>query len=545
MFATFELCADVLIKVPPVRRHRRTVTGCLQCRKRKKKCDERAPVCTSCVKTGSDCSLAQVLSSLEGLCSPSSTSPRSSRQASPASSARGTVIEWDSNAQSVVTFFKDPEFLSLSKKAGSDMLLPADRQEIATQMTQLLLELRAARSSPLYTTIESPFYKIFRRPEEQRSLQSLTTQFHPMVTLSYTDPDRSILANGLPLIAEYRSIRSVFIACGLALVFRLSGKPADQQAALRYYSETMDNMSKDLMSLPLEANLSVVLLLLMFEDISSESNHRKLVHLKGAQTLISTAIKKDKLGSPHMVLLLEAYIFHVVTSALIGGLSWASTVPDDHVSNLLEILRTSTEKVLPGPLWAMGAILGVSQDLFDIAFRISQLRRRLPLQADDQLKAAQLQQQLMNWSAPVSSPEDGSSPQPPLEMILTAELYRLACQLILAKTFHPSLTSADKYARGIVQSSVTIMQQMPKCDFDTFFLHWPVMILGSGAVTTGEQTVFRGFYEREMQLGGFGSLIMVDSLLKHAWSYDHNLQREIGLDAILKIDYRDNDAFSI
>ena len=119
-------------------------------------------------------------------------------------------------------------------------------------------------TSFLNISLESPLMKIFGQPAERKALQGLLERFDPL-TSTCTSPDLSILSQGLPLAVEYPGVKAAFIACGLAILFRVSCSKEDHQSAIMYYNKAVNTVASHLMSFPAEANLSAVLLLHIFE----------------------------------------------------------------------------------------------------------------------------------------------------------------------------------------------------------------------------------------------------------------------------------------
>lgn len=230
-----------------------------------------------------------------------------------------------------------------------------------------------------------------------------------------------------------------------------------------------------------------------------------------------------------MNLLLEAYIYHVVISGIFSGIA-SPSLPDNHVSEHLHLISKSFRKLSPGPLWTLNAILGLSHDLFDIAFRISQLRRRMPLRGPDLFKASELEDRLGEWE--ITATFDGRR-EPPLEMVVAANLYHLACLLLLHKLQNPRLISSDLFSRTIVLKAVEFIEQLPQTGTHVFVLMWPLLVVGSAAVIEDHRAIFRSPFERA---NGFGHAVQVARLLQYAWSFDDSLGRDLGLDVLFRED---------
>jgi hypothetical protein len=181
-----------------------------------------------------------------------------------------------------------------------------------------------------------------------------------------------------------------------------------------------------------------------------------VAHIHGLLAVLPMVIPLGLPSTVHQHLMLESCIF---TLAMSTRPPFATAVyqnlPDTIISSMLKALEKRSQELWPGPLWRNSALLGMSQDLFDIAFRLAQLRRRLPLDIMDQFKLAKLDVRLTSWRVP----ELGS---PPIGLKLTATLFHLACSLFFYKISQPSLQSHDNLVvRPIMQKAIEVVAQMP------------------------------------------------------------------------------------
>jgi hypothetical protein len=239
-------------------------------------------------------------------------------------------------------------------------------------------------------------------------------------------------------------------------------------------------------------------------------------------------------GSPSTVqqhLLLELCIFTVVMSTRPPfATAVYQRLPDTTVSSLLKASEKCSQELWPGPLWRTSALLGISQELFDIAFRLAQLRRRLPLDITDQFKLAKLDVRLTLWRAP----ELGS---PPIGLKLTATLFHLACSLFCYKISQPSLQADNLLVRPIMQKAIEILAQIPIAQLAAPVMAWPVLILSFGAWTDREKKALRSPFEYQESYYGMGNATKALGLMEFIWTLDGSKEGVATLDGLISDKY--------
>ncbi|KAH6670503.1 fungal-specific transcription factor domain-containing protein [Halenospora varia] len=542
MFANFEVCRAGLVRAEIKAKRPRVTTGCLECRRRKKKCDEVLPICSGCMRKGDPfnpvCTRAPSqyppLPLTEG---ETQTLWLSEQSQSPSTETVTPNVDLSTPSWSSFSQQLQPEGGPPGEMAQART--PSDQGDTAqARFASLSPKKHHKRARVLGSTIspqpslEAPLLKIFSHPHERRALESLIERFEPLTISTYTSPSLSILAQGLPLAVEYPVVKSAFVACGLAVLFRVSFSQDDYELSVKYYNKAVNTVASQLMSIPTEPNLSTVLLLHIFEEILCDTNFPEYIHMSGARSLVTTFSQAPP-STVHQLLLLEAYIYHVVISSIFNGIT-SDPLPDDHISELLQILADSSQRMCIGPIWKTSAIIGSAHEVFEYAFRISRLRRRLPLQGPDLEEASRLMD-LLYLSKPDSLCTSHQS-CPPAEMTLTTSLYTLACILILSKLLVPTLSSSSPLPRTIISRALTIYTQLPEAELTRPMLMWPSIILGCAAVGPEERKVFCTPFEESMRQKGLGSAVQSYRLLRRAWEVDCVLGRALGLDILLRDD---------
>ncbi|KAH8674566.1 fungal-specific transcription factor domain-containing protein [Tricladium varicosporioides] len=544
MFANFEVCRAGLVRAEIKAKRPRVTTGCLECRRRKKKCDEVLPICSRCKRKGDPLNLVctRTLSQHPYLpLAEAETQTPWLNEQSQFPSAGSVIPNVDISSLEWSSFGRRPQLEGPPREVAQVKSLPDQGDTAQECFSSLPTKKCHTRARALWSTsspqpsLEAPLLKIFSHPHERRALESLIERFEPLTISTYTNPELSILAQGLPLAVEYPVVKSAFVACGLAVLFRVSFSQDDYELSMRYYNKAVNTVVSQLLSIPAEPNLSTVLLLHIFEEILCDTNLPEWVHMTGARSLV-TSFSRTPPSTVHQLLLLEAYIYHVVISSIFNDTT-SDSLPDDYISELLQILSNSSQCICAGPIWKTSAIIGSAHEVFDYVFRISQLRRRLPLQGPDLEEASRLMDILHISKLPVlGSLNSHLQLGPPAEMILTTHLYTLACVLILSKLLDLTLSSFSPLSRNIISRALTIYAQLPEAELPRPILMWPSIILGCAAVSQEERKIFCKPFEESIKQKGLGSAVQSYTFLKRAWEVDCTLGRALGLDVLLRED---------
>ena len=208
------------------------------------------------------------------------------------------------------------------------------------------------------------------------------------------------------------------------------------------------------------------------------------------------------------------------------------------MSDILDTLYCELPISIPNLLWQESTLLGVSHRLFDIMFRTSLLRRRLPLIDSDRDKASRLKDELQDWhwSKTCDNSIATSDVEPPEGMLLTAALYRLACLLLVEKVMDTSIQSIHHIARAIVIQASQVICQIPADDLERSIHSWPLLILGFAAVTGWERALFSAPFEQAEGSLRFGHAAQAYDLLQRSWFSHDEAGQVLGLNTLLRDD---------
>jgi hypothetical protein len=262
-----------------------------------------------------------------------------------------------------------------------------------------------------------------------------------------------------------------------------------------------------------------------------QSSTPSQAHIHGLLALLQKVFPRGLPSTVHQHLLLEACIFTLVMSTRPPFTTAVyQSLPDGTVSGLLKVLEKSSQQLWPGPLWKTSGLLGISQELFDTAFRLAQLRRRLPLESRDELRLAKLGVRLKSWRVL----ETGS---PPIGLKLTGTLYHLACSLFFHKLSRPSLKADHPLVREIMQKVVEVTAQISTSQLAAPVMAWPVLILAFGAWADQEKEALRSPFQYQESYYGMGNATRVLGLLEFIWSLDGSNGGLTTLDGLISDEY--------
>ncbi|KAG4441702.1 hypothetical protein IFR05_002836 [Cadophora sp. M221] len=536
MFANFEVCKAGLVSATPSRRYQRTSTGCLQCRQRKKKCDERQPRCSSCLKYGTTCqrgpdskSHSRVSSSSGLLGGSSPPSPSDALARSPSSVFSTDSMDSHGSVSSKLVPFDSTYPLASSARIADTLV--QDKQWNGF----------GAASLSMGSNVRSLELVAFNLASEHRVLDFILEKIEVLIMPRYVSPKLSILYIALPLAVASPAMKNALMACGFALLSQNSLGTEDSIQAKSYQCKALNDLAGNLLEGLEEQNLATILLLHLFEKITCDSVHSKRLHLLGANDFINSS-QKGATGRPaptrHHIQLIEACTYHIALSSTFSGIS-LPPFHTNHVSKLLDLLRNSSED--PRNMWKDSSLIGVAHDMLDAIFRSSLLLRQMPLTIPNLQYAQELRVMVFNWRW--DSPEGHIIEQggetelsPPESMVKTGELYRLACLLLLEKILEPSLRSSDQVPRSLVTEFCQIIRQLSPEDTKQSVHLWPLLIMGTAAQTQSERELFLAPLQHTPNTFGFGNRTQGCTFLIRSWGLGEGSDGALGLDILLRDD---------
>ena len=240
---------------------------------------------------------------------------------------------------------------------------------------------------------------------------------------------------------------------------------------------------------------------------------------------------------------LEEYIFQSAIASTFTPIKDTNGTRYEHLEDLLQHLVGNQQTHQFWRDWRESAILGVSHDLFNCIFKLSYLRRKVPLQGDNLIEAIRICSQLQAWR-PLSVTtliglDDVTHSVPPWEMIIMSRLYHTATMIYVNKILDPTLSTSQPVVREMVGRGQRILQDVPDHKWQqASVLIWPLLILGISAISPEERECFYRPLEYLLLATNLGCVKPVLSLLGYSWNlYPKGPTGEcLGLDILFRDD---------
>lgn len=256
------------------------------------------------------------------------------------------------------------------------------------------------------------------------------------------------------------------------------------------------------------------------------------MHLAGASELISLMIDHPWTTATRLQrMMIEVFLYRAAVSSTFNSTS----SNDACIDRLTNFLQNPLRTVHGSNTNPCSTILGVPGEVFTNVVALSSLRRCMPLQPADQIRAVRIYSRLQAYLA---SPVQGfDRPSTPLQSALTGELYCLASLLFLEKILRPNLQPYDTKARAIIERALILWGKFA-ANFKSPVMKWPLVILGCGAIEEAERSVFRRPFEILVS-SGVGRAQSVLKLFDQAWGLSLSGRSNIeslGLNVLLRSD---------
>lgn len=274
---------------------------------------------------------------------------------------------------------------------------------------------------------------------------------------------------------------------------------------------------------------------------SDEDATMRSAHLSGAHNLVRASMMDRPPSSTHELLLLEAYSYRTSVSRLFQPFP---SLPYDHIERLYQAMCSpGSPRQDMVTSWRKCPWAGMSAPLFDMAFKLSWLRDRLPLHGNDLVQAVSLANRIADWRPPVSAPEDlfdvdaGTADIFMMKNLLAAKAFWYACLLISYKLLNPATGPFDPQPLALSRQGYKVLQQLVRMQSGSALVLWPITVLGTAAVTQEEQSAFLNVIGACAAKAGPGSIQRVTQFLHWAWAPDASLGAGfLGTDIFLRAD---------
>lgn len=340
--------------------------------------------------------------------------------------------------------------------------------------------------------------------------------------------DLSILKLCLPIIVQNPPLLHAWVSCGAMATSGSS--PSQRQRGLVHYHHAIRGLSNvlqnDCFTDP-EWKLSTVLLLHIFEEYQVPDDYTAPVtHLKGVHHLLRLSLQSTQTNpcSVHSLLLTEGVIFRTVVNSIFQP---EPSLPFDHVEQLLIYLSTA-KRHLGQASWRSSPWIGVAGDLFDIAFKLSWLRQRIPLDEACRGLLVRLQERLE--SCPLS--DLATKSDLPGDVVETARLFHMGCTLLFLFIEHTSVTFSLSTIANSDSRLFPPFYVPPNLALDArsrlsnlaasrtlCVTHlWPLILFAISASTEADQAIYTDILKQCSWNCGQGTIARIKRLLFHTWN---------------------------
>ncbi|KAF5989726.1 hypothetical protein FBULB1_729 [Fusarium bulbicola] len=478
MFAQFELYSGGWVHAEERVKHRRSPGGCIPCRNRRKKCDERRPTCDGC-------------------------------------SSRRVACNWRSNDER-----RSQKLLS---RAGERSLSPRDSNDETNPPEapndELILRNGSRLSSPIHIDNIGAFSECFQGLPSC-SITGLLEVLDQATSRLDQGREFSMLAQGFEALANSRSMLHAWLACSAIIISQL--QPSWRIHALQQHSDALKQLrlsTRSEESLTQDSNIATVLLLHVFERFENSATD-SLTYLSVTAPLCLALDQSPQ--NTHQALVLETLVYHIAINSVFRP-SYLRNYHD--LSKIIALWSRSP--VLESDANFRGFVkAGLSAwlpiELFDILFKVSHLlHNRLSVAPNDmQARLRELRSRLnecqvgLGQMATVAAGQNFSSATYDTESFHIRSVYSLAIELLITKLETLSPGGGEP---PVINLCETALHHLARVRSDFTSLLWAITVLGTGITTTKSQNLIVLHVQAMNHFAGGRAVRSVVDFLYHAW----------------------------
>ncbi|KAB8230235.1 Zn(II)2Cys6 transcription factor [Aspergillus alliaceus] len=492
---------------PPRRRpaHLRTKTGCLTCRKRKKKCDETPGTCSNCARRWLPCEWPVNAHGTQKYPTTACPSPNRGDQSGRAPQRLGNdwhVVHYDFTADCAAgSLGTGNEILRLTCASPSSH---SDRTLTMHNSAPVILHSTpwTMHPSPAVTPASAPLFEFLKAVFLRQLVRPLA---HDTVIESAFQESLA-LATRTPFY-----MHSLLACCGTEIpVDDIDTQEHFQKLARVHYvkaiaglRESLDSGMSDVQN---TAIIRTSLMLCIYERSKPRLSRGVDAHILGLAQLIQLKFRHDnspsEFGSEADTaiarLMLEAFIFHATTS-----IPFQQTMEQpEPVEAALSIAESRLQKMFRWrvPIYPESPVLGAPPKLFVYAREIALMHERSSTEGVDIERCYELQDLLSQLG------EDFKEPQPLSEdnvvhsteddriftsfrtpLLLGPRLYIVVSKILLRHMTN-SLTPDSSLAELVCEGMYLVNQLDPLADYYAEYYGWPMVVLGTYTTDSTQRT---------------------------------------------------------
>ncbi|KAF2144891.1 uncharacterized protein K452DRAFT_305852 [Aplosporella prunicola CBS 121167] len=439
----------------------RTKTGCLTCRKRKKKCDERRPECQICSRL----SLACI---------------------------------WDDSPHEESC---NGEQSAAACRNGDDAR-PTARELLYLAATYAAQPAKALRATPG-----------LRNENEQKLFVYMAEEYMPMLVREYTDPTFADQSHVLTVALGDPCVMDSLLANACLFLASADESYSNNDAALKFYAKAVRGLRQNLQDLQVteadDALLISTTFLGLYEETINDTYYRPLLHYATTAQLLklqAPGLAQNSNSKTRQIFLrciAESTVYHITTRAIFE--------PEiDRLSNIFTWSEIEPflqlRAVADASDCANSPLLGSIPKIYYLVFETTRLTRRVPLETQDMNTAQAVLGEVTNIKAQIEQSvtqtpsSDGMSScevqeqREPEKDDHVSNFWILALKIALFKIIDPSTTVSNPMIQGLVKQGCDLLQapafaffvdgeiQLEAlwefCDM----ICWPLMVLGCAAL---------------------------------------------------------------
>ncbi|KAH7391296.1 fungal-specific transcription factor domain-containing protein [Cadophora sp. MPI-SDFR-AT-0126] len=470
----------------PTRPRLRAKTGCIGCRKQKKKCDEKKPSCLYCLHYKRECVWPTVFadgrngkrrSSLPNS-SPSPSSeppPPDSMTLTPSSPSRQT---------------EEPQNSSAVKHYNPQ-----------GQITWYPIELGDEQEKLLF--------------------HHFSTCTLPTAIRRHAHPSYSTYQDVFQFGFEMPDIMNVFL--GIAALRIGQNNENFAIKATKFYNPSVNAVSRSIREGKVNGTeewlLVLIAFMVIFETSRFELCSNVMLHLGGLAQLFHIRKLRNALPDqqrPFHRIAAEAFAYHLATYSILHSAHEIDGVAQQFTWTDLE----GYDQVMPYPQaskLANSPILGLQFDLFKTIFEITRLSRHTPLSPTDQVIAVDFKSQLdaiRQQLAQVLAFEDEDDAHESQEIAL---LYTLVAQIFLLKVMDPKIDIQEPALKHLLSQAFLFVDKCKVYAACNSFFCWPLTILACAVRTEEEKQLVERKMAECRQWTHSGQIHRSSSIIKAIW----------------------------
>lgn len=475
-----------MAKTGDISPNRRSKAGCQQCRRRKRKCDETHPSCTSCVERGLPCNwqrlepARRLIARRQHRYNKDFTVPEEMRPL-----VNVFAVASGSSVQTLLSHFC----------AASPLWITSGGEQKADACLPLILPVAQRNPMVLNCVLALAAGDLSKYSPPSSGMASLSHGFYGQAVAEL----HSELNNELASTHSGRH-RSDFT------------RPLSPRPLLTYHPED-DTLLAVLLLCVHEVGCLSYLLRQTHADrfvpsqaVNFTNTSRLLPHINAAATLChsrSFSTAKDSR--------LRGFLFEIFCYI-------ASLTSFSHGRNLpLSLtLQVFNSPFLSGSQY-QGILLGQCSKTFCFILQVAMLTCNMdPNDILDETIASELRSIEAQLADPLIH-EHVSHGSPAVVERTTAQLYRLACLIHVRRTLEPDLDPKDPVLQDPVTQFIRYLEMLPSTSPANGILCWPLVVAGLSSVVTAHQRLITGRLRRNHETWRTDILSTSADLLSRQW----------------------------